>query len=174
MRVKLFSGNVLVVMVLLTVELLLSSCATTNSKIAFHEEQFQEKDESIIYIYRRKSVVGAAVRWVVRLDNTNVAMLSQNAYVALHTPPGPHTITIGDAPVSFSTLMMGGALPAALDSGTAALDRKAREKGTFVTGANEIYFIRSEGFNVSLVAKERALREISRMKYDTGLRQSTP
>ena len=56
----------LVIGMLLTVQLLLVSCATTSSQIAFHEVPFQDKDSAIIYVYRLQSMVGAIAPWAVR------------------------------------------------------------------------------------------------------------
>jgi hypothetical protein len=47
-------------------------------------ESFRDKDDAIIYIYRLKSMVGAAVKWQVALDTSYSARLSQNEYIVAH------------------------------------------------------------------------------------------
>ncbi len=162
--------NVLAIGMLLTVQLFLASCATTASQIAFHEVPFQDKDSAIIYVYRLRSMVGAIASWAVRLDTKIVAMLKQNAYVVLQTSPGTHTITIGDsmAPI-FAGAFVGGVLGGVVLSAMPELGVPiAGENDTITVAANGVYFLRSAGFDASFVSREEAMKEIVRMKYDTG------
>lgn len=167
--------RVLAIGAIFFIPLFLMSCATTSSQIAFHEVPPKDKDGSVIYVYRLPSMVGAAVPWLVRLDNKIVASLKQKAYVVLHTSPGPHIVTIGDStPLTFTGAIAGGLVGAAIggvmdSTVNEKLESDAKKGGTFSSASNEAYFIRSSGFSVSLVSREEALKEIVDMKFDMGM-----
>lgn len=133
--------------------LVLASCATTSSQIAFHEEVTKDQNDAIVYVYRVPSFVGSAVALVVKLDGGKVAALKQNAYAVFHITPGEHEITVGD---SFSLAW----------TINQAVTKKAR---TFTAVPNQVYFLRSQAGVTFLVTREEAMKEIVDMKYDMGL-----
>lgn len=137
---KLGMKKVLTVALLSTVVLVLTSCGTTTSQIAFHEVTTNDHNDAIVYIYRLPNIVGAAVKWPVKLDGKEVAALKQNAYVVLYTAPGVHRITVG-----------------------------ANEIRTFTAAPNGVYFFRTKGILAYGVTREKAMEEIVDMKYDMGL-----
>lgn len=151
---------------LLMIPLVFSSCASvTRSKISFYDESFKDKNDVIIYVYRIKSLVGLAVPWNVKLDEKVVAVLRQNAYIALHANPGVHTIIIGDNnSVAYGQLGLAGS------TAKNAVDMVDLANGTLYAKGNEVYYIRSKGFNVKMLPKEEALEELKNMKYDTGIK----
>ena len=141
----------------------LTSCATSTSQIAFHEETTKDQNDVIVYIYRLPNIVGAAVDWSVKFDGKEVAVLQPKTYAVLHTTPGAHTVKIGD--LAFTTY---------LDVSTAVagsiMDSVARNNGMFTAAPNGVYFFRSNGFVAYFVTKEEAMKEIVDMKYDIGPR----
>jgi hypothetical protein len=142
----------------------LAACASTKSTIPFHEVAPNEPGSAVIYVYRLKSMVGAAVVWNVRLDNKIVAVLNQGAYAVVYAKPGPHTVTIGD-----STVILGaGRTGSAITEASLAGEAQAAKDGTFVAEPNGVYFIRSKGFGVDLLPREEAMKDIVEMKYDMG------
>ncbi len=142
----------------------LASCATTSSTIPFHEVAPNEAGGAVIYVYRVKSMVGAAVKWNVRLDNKIVAVLNQGAYAVVYAKPGAHTVTIGDSEV----VLMGGAVGRTINGASQAGEAQAAKDGTFLAQPNGVYFIRSKGFSVDLLPREEAMKDIVEMKYDMG------
>jgi len=184
--------NGLAIGILLMAQLFLTSCAafykaTTKSEIAFHEVTPPDDNTVIIYVYRRKSMVGAWVEWAVRLDGEVVAMLNQKAYVVLYTTPEDHTITIGD---STSGILIRGAFGYSIPgsvlgevAGAVASEAEmsaAEKKGALpkdqasdssIDPPNRVYFFRSAGFNVEYVSREEAMKEIIDMKYEPNLNQ---
>ena len=139
---------------LLATGMFLFSCATTTSQVSFFEEEPESDHEAIVYIYRLKSMVGAAASWNVRIDYEVVGVLNQGAYMALHVVPGAHTIKIGE---SFPYIE--GAIVEAIADNPSAFNAKE----------NETYYIRCAGFAVDFVTKEKAMTELSSMKYDMGM-----
>ncbi len=134
--------------------LFLIGCANTQSKISFFEEKMESDHEAIIYVYRLKSMVGGIAYWNVYLDKKVVGLLKQGAYMSLHVSPGEHTITIGDTPPSLA----GGLVEA-----------MANNPSKFNAKVNESYYIRSKGFDVEFVTKEKAMTELTSMKFDRGM-----
>jgi hypothetical protein len=146
--------KVLTIALLLTVVLVLTSCATTSSQIAFHEEvTTKNQNDAIVYVYRVPSFVGSAVTLPVIIDEKKVANLKQNAYVVFHITPGEHEIKVGE---SFT---LGFAI-------NQAVTKKSR---TFTAVPNGVYFLRSQAAVTFLVTREEAMKEIVEMKYDLGL-----
>jgi hypothetical protein len=47
-------------------------------------EQFYDKDDAIVYIYRLSSFVGAITKWSVNVDYKDVTRLGQKEYVIIH------------------------------------------------------------------------------------------
>ena len=47
-------------------------------------EKFCNQDDAIVYLYRCKSMVGAAVAWLIEVDNKPVAHLKTKEYVVVH------------------------------------------------------------------------------------------
>lgn len=47
-------------------------------------EKFNSPDDAIVYIYRMKSMVGAAVAWLIEVDNKTVAHLKTKEYIVVH------------------------------------------------------------------------------------------
>jgi len=47
-------------------------------------EAFQNKDDAIVYIFRLSSMVGALVKWQIKVDDAVVANLKQKEYVVVH------------------------------------------------------------------------------------------
>lgn len=47
-------------------------------------EAFKDKDDAIIYIYRLSSMVGAAAKWEIRVDEKILAKLGQKEYAVAH------------------------------------------------------------------------------------------
>jgi hypothetical protein len=47
-------------------------------------EKFNDQDDAIIYIYRLKSMAGAAVKWMIKVDNVAIGNLKQMEYVVAH------------------------------------------------------------------------------------------
>jgi len=140
--------------ILLATGMFLFGCATTTSQVSFFEEQPKSDHEAIVYIYRLKSIVGAAAPWNVRIDDEVVGVLYQGAYMALHVSSGAHTIKIGE-----SSPFIEGAIVEAIADNPSAFNAKE----------NETYYIRSDGFAVNFVTKEKAMTELSSMKYDMGM-----
>lgn len=139
---------------LIATGIFLLGCATTTSQVSFFEEERGIAHEAIVYVYRLKSMVGAAVPWNVRIDDEVVGVLYQGAYMALHVFPGAHTIKIGE-----SFPFIEGAIVEAIADNPSAFNAKE----------NETYYIRSAGFAVEFVTKEKAMTELSSMKYDMGM-----
>ena len=142
---------------LLATGMLLFGCATTKSLVPFFEEEPGIAREAIVYVYRLKSMVGAAAPWNVRIDDEVVGVLYQGAYMALHVDPGAHTIKIGE-----SSPFIEGLIVEAIADNPNAFNAKKNEK----------YYIRSDGFVVDFVTKEKAMPELSSMKYDMVLKWS--
>ena len=140
---------------LLTILVIILGCSsTTNSLISFSEEKYKNDDDAIIYIYRLKSMVGAATGWNVYVDELQVGVLKQNAYMVLHVAPGKHSIKIGDSgPI--------------LDDAIA--NAIAQNPEAFIFKGKESYYIRSQGFTVRLITKDMAMPELKEMKFDMGL-----
>ena len=69
-----------------------------DTSITNHLEAFNDKDDAIIYIYRLSSMVGAAVKWQIQVDNNPVAKLGQKEYVIAHinTTEKSHYVTYPD------------------------------------------------------------------------------
>ncbi len=146
--------NVFTMVFLSTVALVLTSCATTSSQIAFHEEVItKNQNDAIVYIYRIPSFVGGAVGLPVKLDDKEVAVLKQNAYVVLRITTGEHIITVG------KSFTLGFAI-------NQAITKKSR---TFTAVPKGVYFLRSQAAVTFLVTREEAMKEIVDMKYDMGL-----
>ncbi|MGH9365436.1 MAG: hypothetical protein ACRD1B_09265 [Thermoanaerobaculia bacterium] len=120
--------------------------------MAFHEE-LPANDEVIVYVYRMSSMAGAAVSWVVRLDGKEIAVLRQNAYIAVHTTPGAHVIKVGDSPMLLAGVIV---------------DAATRHLGTALLTAGTSYYIRCAGFKFGFVSREEAMKELPGMKYDDG------
>jgi hypothetical protein len=55
-----------------------------DSSITNSLEAFNDKDDAIIYLYRLSSMVGAAVKWQVQIDNKDTYKLSQKEFVIIH------------------------------------------------------------------------------------------
>jgi len=143
--------------------LVFSSCASvTKSKISFYEENFKDKNDAIIYVYRLKSMAGMIVPWAVHLDDKVVAVLRQNAYTTLHVNPGVHTIIIGDNNNAVYKGLAGNVAQTAVDMTDIV-------HGTFFANAHETYYIRSKGFSVKILPKEEAMAELINMKFDMGM-----
>ena len=140
--------------IFLATGMFLFSCATTTSQVPFFEEEPGIAREAIVYVYRLKSMVGAAAPWNVRIDDEVVGVLYQGAYMALHVSSGAHTIKIGE-----SFPFIEGAIVEAIADNPRAFNAKE----------NETYYIRSDGFAVNFVTKEKAMTELSSMKYDMGM-----
>jgi hypothetical protein len=146
--------NVFTMVFLSAVALVLTSCATTSSQIAFHEEVItKNQNDAIVYIYRIPSFVGGAVGLPVKLDDKEVAVLKQNAYVVLRITTGEHIITVG------KSFTLGFAI-------NQAITKKSR---TFTAVPKGVYFLRSQAAVTFLVTREEAMKEIVDMKYDMGL-----
>jgi hypothetical protein len=125
--------------------------SVTSSAITFHEEGLRGDNDAIIYVFREKSMVGYAVEWNVYLDNSVAGVMRQNAYMALHVTPGPHTIKIGDT--------MPGVVGAAAESA-------ADNPNAFIAKPGQAYFIRSKGFSVDFLTREQAWPTLEQMKED--------
>ena len=139
--------------VLLGISTLVSSCASTGSKIAFHEETPANEGDVIVYVYRMPSMVGAAVAWVVRLDGQDVAVLRQNAYIALHTTPGAHEIKVGDNPIGLAGVVV---------------EATTGDKRMALLSTGTSYYLRCAGFKFGFVSREEAMKELPGMKFDEG------
>jgi hypothetical protein len=74
--------------------LLLAACNTTSSKIPFSKEEYQVKNESVLYVYRERAFVGGGVETVIYFDGISVGLLPQKAYYPVHTTAGRHTLKI--------------------------------------------------------------------------------
>ena len=138
---------------LLAIGMLFFGCATTKSQVSFFEVKPENDQEAIVYVYRLKSMVGAVANWNVRRDGEVVGVLKQGAYMALHVSPGAHTIVIGE-----SLPIVGDIVEFAADNPSA-----------FNAKVNETYYIRCAGFVVNFVTKEKAMTELSSMKWDMGM-----
>ena len=55
-----------------------------DASITSNLEQFKDKDDAIIYLYRLSSMAGAAVKWQVQVDDNDVIKLGQKEYIAAH------------------------------------------------------------------------------------------
>ena len=127
-------------------------CGGTASKISFFEEKFNNDNDALVYVYRLKSMVGGAVGWNAYLDGKVVGVLKQGAYMVLHVIPGKHSIHIGD--VSTPVEALGEVI--------------AQNPNSFRIKENEIFYIRSRGFSVEFATKEKAMEELSSLKFDMG------
>jgi len=132
---------------------LFSGCGTSNSTIPFSEESFHGDNDSVVYIYREASMVGAATSWRVRIDNVIVGKLRQNSYMAIHLAPGVHKVRIGDS----GPLIVGAVVEAIADN-----------PGAFKIKEKETYYIRCKGFKVEFLPRNQAIEELKSMKYDMG------
>ena len=141
--------------ILLATGMFFLGCAATQSQVSFFEEEPESDHEAIVYVYRLKSMVGAAVPWNVHIDDEVVGVLYQGAYMALHVSPGAHTIKIGES----SPSIMEGTIFEAIPDNPSAFNAKE----------NETYYIRCAGFAVDFVTKEKAMTELPSMKYDMGM-----
>ena len=164
--------------------LALTSCSSmftgglTKSEIPFQEVPPPDEETVIIYVYRMKSMVGAAGLWAVRLDGEVVANLSQDAYVVLYTTPGEHSVTLGDASSGamlegfFGFGALGSALHPAADQAEMAWQAELGELPDQQAGTpssdpqDRVYWFRSKGFGVDYVSRAEALPEIVHMKYE--------
>ena len=140
--------------ILLATGMFFLGCAATQSQVSFFEEEPESDHEAIVYVYRLKSMVGAAVPWNVHIDDEVVGVLYQGAYMALHVSPGAHTIKIGE-----SFPFIEGAIVEAIADNPNAFNAKE----------NETYYLRCSGFAVNFLTKEKAMTELSSMKYDMGM-----
>ncbi len=127
---------------------LMCGCGTTSSVKQFSYEPMKNADDVLIYIYRIKHFVGAAVWWPTSFDGKEVAHLKQGAYYVIRTTPGEHTLETANGKLF-----------------TSNGDHK-KSAVMFLPGE---YFIRFKGPNGSFLTKEEALAEISKMKYDSGM-----
>jgi hypothetical protein len=55
-----------------------------DASITGNLEQFKDKDDAIIYLYRLSSMAGAAVKWKVQVDNNNAIKLGQKEFITAH------------------------------------------------------------------------------------------
>ena len=163
---------------------MLASCSSaftgglTKSEIPFQEVPPPDENTVIIYVYRMKSMVGAAGLWAVRLDGEVVAHIGQNAYMVLYTTPGEHSVTLGDASSGaivegfFGFGALGSALHPAADQAEMAWQEDLGElperasAGASPDPQDRVYWFRSKGFGVEYVSREQALPEIIHMKYE--------
>ena len=139
--------------ILVVISMLILSCGSTSSTIAFHEELPANDSDVIVYVYRMSSMVGGAVPWVVRLDGKEIAVLRQSAYIAVHTTAGAHEIKVGDTPIGLEG---------------AILDAALRDRRTALLTAATSYYLRCAGFKFGFVSREEAMKELPGMKYDDG------
>ena len=144
-----------VIILLLAAQMFLFGCGTTQSQVPFFEETPRNDHDVIIYVYRLPSIVGAAAPWNVHIDGEIVGVLNQGAYMPLHIAPGTHTLKVGESS------------PYVLDR--VVVETLADNPNAFIAEKNETYYIRCEGFTVEFVSKEKAMTELSSMKYDMGL-----
>ena len=128
--------------ILLATGMFLLGCAATKSQVSFFEEEPESEHEAIVYVYRLKSMEGAIAPWNVRVDDEVVGILYQGAYMPLHVSPGVHTIKITETSLGRFDLAIKG---------------------------NETYYIRCAGSDIVPVTKEKAMTELSSMKYDMGM-----
>jgi len=142
------------IIMLLATEIFLFGCGTTKSQVSFFEEKPKGDQDVIVYVYRLKSMVGAAANWNARIDGEVVGILNQGAYMALHINPGVHTIKIGE-----SFPFIEGAIVEAI----------ANNPSAFNAEENKTYYVRCAGFAVDFVTKEKAMTELPSMKYDMGM-----
>ena len=144
-----------VIILLLAAQMLLFGCVSTQSQVPFFEETRRNDHDVIVYVYRLPSIVGAAAPWNVHIDGKIVGVLNQGAYMPLHIAPGTHTLKVGESS------------PYVLDR--VVVETLADNPNAFIAEKNETYYIRCEGFTVEFVSKEKAMTELSSMKYDMGL-----
>jgi hypothetical protein len=151
---KVRKNIVITVALLFTVVLLFTSCATTSSQIAFHEEVIAgDQNDALIYVYRIPSFVGSAVSLPVQVDGKKVAVLKQKAYVVFRVTPGEHEISVGNSATLAWVVNQ-------------AVTKKSR---TLIAVPKGVYFIRSQAGVSFVVPREDAMQEIGEMKYDMGL-----
>lgn len=132
---------------------LVSSCATTSSKITFHEIKTTADDiNAIVYVYRLPSILGASVSWSVQLDDKEIAKLKKNAYAVLRATPGMHRIQVGKVGHVSSAIVM----------------ESTKDLRTFIADPKGVYFFRCHGGSQRWVTREEAMTEIVRMKFDMG------
>ena len=144
-----------VIILLLAAQMFLFGCGTTQSQVTFFEETPRNDHDVIIYVYRLPSIVGAAAPWNVHIDGEILGVLNQGAYMPLHIAPGTHTLKVGESS------------PYVLDR--VIVETLADNPNAFIAEKNETYYIRCEGFTVEFVPKQKAMTELSSMKYDMGL-----
>ncbi|MFH1675372.1 MAG: hypothetical protein ABIF87_18370 [Pseudomonadota bacterium] len=155
MTKKIGNTKAIAISAFLTLQFLLTSCATTSSNISFTQETTQrDKSSALIYVYRLPDIFGAAVSWRVTLDNKVVALLKQGAYFPLQVSPGLHNITIGDtSPTELAIISVG----------------NMRAMRTFFFEANQTYYLKSKGTAVLFMEEEAAMEDLRDMKYDKGI-----
>jgi len=66
-------------------------------------EAFTDQDDAVIYIYRLKSMAGAAVKWLIEVDDKEIARLKQKDYVVVHidTKAKSHHVRFADFRYNF-------------------------------------------------------------------------
>jgi len=79
------------------IEELILDTSMTNSL-----EAFRDKDDAIIYIYRRADMAGGAMKWLVEVDS-NRAWLGQRHYIVAHinTTKKSHWISHGHFKINY-------------------------------------------------------------------------
>jgi hypothetical protein len=65
-------------------------------------EPFKDIDDAIIYIYRLKSMAGAAVKWQVKLDTSYSARLGQMEYIIAHINTSEKSHKFSDGNMTFN------------------------------------------------------------------------
>jgi hypothetical protein len=77
-------------------EVILDTMVTNNL------EPFRDNEDAVIYIYRMKSMAGAAVKWQVKLDTSYSAKLSQMEYIVAHINTSEKGHSFSDGNMTFN------------------------------------------------------------------------
>jgi hypothetical protein len=133
----------------------------------FHEVQLEGTDRAVVYVYREKSFVGAAVKWGVWLDGQPAANLRQNEYVALKITPGQHLVLVGGRdvaePLEIVSVVSDPVTGRVTTTYKVRSDRPVPaiiKENTFMAERGGTYFVRAQGLSQKLVTREQAMREI--------------
>ncbi|MBN2523164.1 MAG: hypothetical protein JXB24_07800 [Bacteroidales bacterium] len=70
-------------------------------------EKFNDENDAVVYVYRLSSMVGAAAKWGVMVDNVLIANLKQKEYVVVHlnTTVKSHYFSFPDMIFNYTNFM---------------------------------------------------------------------
>jgi len=117
--------------------------------VGFQEELPADKDDVVIYAYRLRSIVGAAVGWRVKIDGNPVGVLRNGTYLTMHTTPGTHIVVLGDSHTIAEHV----------------IENATKDLNTLPMTGGNTYYYRGSGFKGYFVDKELAMQELARLRH---------